>query len=888
MTYSVRNKPNVNRPTFKIDLFAFAGFRSQMSFSQPLSTQALGQTHHPGPEARFASQENTSRHLPFITPHAGSPRRLCHLFRPRTTIALSTPYSIQLQPHQPLPKTATMSDPLSRISSMLESARDLTIEAAMLASSRLLDTPSAKRPQEILKLLSSRSDRDVLSGMKCVIALVSRGEDGQPYFADVVKNVTLPLNRVRALVLIYLLKYAETEPDTALLLINSIQKLLSDKSSANRAALIKTLAGIRIPEIASLLLLCIKRTVSDQLPRVRAAAALAIGRAYDTEGINKQQLVLFLALLMSDPSVTVVNLAVKVHAKLLPQISAVSSKKAWAPVHANFRRFCRLLPQLDEWAQVCIIDLFTQYARKFLPRPELTFEDGSTMPLPEFAEFALLTASYMASFDEDLQLFVDSLLKLRFSISEAVIFSVTRALVLVATPEHLTDFGLPRILTKLATTPSPGSSFRSYALHVVAYIAQTAPSIFEKYYKKFYVFPSDTDEVASLKLHALPLLATQSTAKEIIRELQYIALNFTFRPHVAHEAVRALGRCSRVSTEWTDHILRWCSLQISNLGASPIVSDLLTVIRHLLQLKQNQAGSDKASLEGVVRTIYKLGKLLDDTTIRLDTDAKATIIWLVGEFTETADNLIGPDVLRRALKTFTKESQNVRYQLLILAAKSYLYELQKSDGEDLSESTVGKMYAYTSHLARYDSLLDTRDRVRMLDQLLLTPKNNKLAALLLQVPKPAPLIGANFEENTPEILKEYLEIEGWADPSSLPPKSIRKEKTMESVPTSFENGALSEKKFPSSISSHLVSSSLIRNLVPAKAQPYKLQSLDEFFGDEESETESEQEDTEEESEEESESATDEEEESESEEASDNDSDEVEEPPKNAAPGETSD
>ncbi|PVH18448.1 uncharacterized protein CXQ87_001375 [Candidozyma duobushaemuli] len=738
-----------------------------------------------------------------------------------------------------------MSDPFSKISWMLESARDLTIEAAMSASSRLSETPTAKRPQEIVKLLNSRTDRDVLNGMKCVMALVGRGEDGQPFFADVVKNVTSPSARVRALVLIYLSKYGESEPDTALLSINSIQKSLSDKSAVARAASIRALAGIRISEIGSLILLCIKRTVSDQSPHVRAASALAIGRAFHIDGINRSQLASFLAGLVGDSSVAVVCSALKVHVKLLPSLSATSPKKAWAPIHANFRRICRLLPQMDEWAQISAIDLFTEYARKFLPRPELTFEDGSTMPLPEFADFASLP-SYTVSLDSDLQLFVDSLRKLVYSYSEAVILSVARALILIATPEHLVEFDLPRILTKLATTPVSGSSARSYALHVVAHIAQTAPAVFEKYYRKFYVFPTDDNTVASLKLHALPLLATQTTAKEIIKELQYSALNSAFRPHVAHEAVRALGRCSRASKEWTNHILRWCSLQISNVGATPIVSDLLTVIRHLLQLKQSQAGSDRSEIESVVRTIYKLGKLLNDNTVSFDPDAKATIIWLVGEFTEAADNLIGPDLLRRALKTFSNEPENVRYQLLILAAKSYSYEIQKNDSETLADTPIGKMYAHVSQLAHYDASFDTRDRVRMLDQLLFKPKNSKLATLLLQVPKPAPLVAVSFDEDTPAILRDYLSVEGWADPETLPPKSIRKETAVEVVPTSFENGAFQEKKNVPTSSSHQISSASIKNLAPVQAKPYKLQSLDEFFGNEETESESEEESEEEE------------------------------------------
>ena len=119
-----------------------------------------------------------------------------------------------------------MSDSFSRITSMIDSAKEFTIETAVSASARLTDTPSGSRPQEISKLLNSRTDREILNGMKCVISLITREEDALPYFADVVKNITNSDPKIRQLVIIYLTKYAEVEPDTALLSINSIQKSL--------------------------------------------------------------------------------------------------------------------------------------------------------------------------------------------------------------------------------------------------------------------------------------------------------------------------------------------------------------------------------------------------------------------------------------------------------------------------------------------------------------------------------------------------------------------------------------------------------------------------------------------------------------------------------------
>lgn len=88
--------------------------------------------------------------------------------------------------------------------------------------------------------------------------LITREEDALPYFADVVKNITNSDPKIKQLVIIYLTKYAEVEPDTALLSINSIQKSLNDKDPINRANAIRSLSGIRIGSIIPILVLSMK------------------------------------------------------------------------------------------------------------------------------------------------------------------------------------------------------------------------------------------------------------------------------------------------------------------------------------------------------------------------------------------------------------------------------------------------------------------------------------------------------------------------------------------------------------------------------------------------------------------------------------------------------
>src|SRR6266478_7382136 len=110
--------------------------------------------------------------------------------------------------------------------------------------------------------------------------MISKGRNVSEYFAQVVKNVASPSLEVRKLVYIYLLRYAEQEPDLALLSINTFQRDLSDSNPFIRAMALRVLSGIRVPMIGNIVVLAIKKCAADISPYVRKSAALAIPRCY--------------------------------------------------------------------------------------------------------------------------------------------------------------------------------------------------------------------------------------------------------------------------------------------------------------------------------------------------------------------------------------------------------------------------------------------------------------------------------------------------------------------------------------------------------------------------------------------------------------------------------
>lgn len=79
---------------------------------------------------------------------------------------------------------------------------------------------------------------------------------------------------------IYLLKYAEQEPDLALLSINTFQRDLNDSSPFIRAMALRVLSGIKVPMIGNIVVLAIKKCAADVSPYVRKTAAFAIPKCY--------------------------------------------------------------------------------------------------------------------------------------------------------------------------------------------------------------------------------------------------------------------------------------------------------------------------------------------------------------------------------------------------------------------------------------------------------------------------------------------------------------------------------------------------------------------------------------------------------------------------------
>lgn len=736
-----------------------------------------------------------------------------------------------------------MADSLARLSSMIESARDLTIEAAVSARSRLVDTPTALRPKEISRLLNSRIERENINGMKYVISLISRGEDGLEYFADVVKNITSPNLKVKILVLIYVSKYAESDPNTALLSINSIQKLLGDKQPYIRSSAIKTMAGIRIPSILPILQICIKKSVTDRSPLVRASTAIAIGKVFDMHS-PKKELITVLWKLLSDSDPQVVSASLKVYYKLKDQLS---QKKQWEPIHGNFRRLCNIVEYLDEWSQTVLIEILTEYSRFFLPKPKLAPSEGSQEIIDLPNNYKDIPYSlYEVRLDKDLELFLNALRPLVYSSSETVILAIAKALIFLSPPLMYTEFKINQALINLINYSS-NNQILYFSLHIIKLMAALDSVSFSKFYKKFYLFPNDDKSIIRLKLDILSLIWSDQNAPEIWEELKYYALssnNFD----MSSEAVVTIGKFTTLSHAWTETVMKWCLINIRNAGGIT-QKEIFNIIKFIIQKKSKQ--STKEEEESIRKTIHTLYLFLTDPEMDFESDAKAGIIWIIGEYTHIVDNLVARAVLRKLIRNFAFEKEKTRYALLVLSVKSLTYEITKYNNEHehddellmnhLKENDVYKFYKHILHLANYDPSYDIRDRARLFHVLLNTgSKQFELASLFIQAPKLLPDLDPTFKKfdrsvgSMNIILLTFLTVPEWSDESLIPPDTVRKPVPVLSNSIGGNMASLSSASV-SKIPQFKSEANIRSQDNTGTRSSYKLQSLDEFFGTSEQE-----------------------------------------------------
>ncbi|KAB8342806.1 hypothetical protein FH972_022404 [Carpinus fangiana] len=519
------------------------------------------------------------------------------------------------------------------------------------------------------------------------------------------------------------------------------------------------MSGIRVPVISQIVALGIKRGCADMSPLVRRAAALAIPKCRKLDPGTEPQLLDYLSQLLGDRQYYVAGAAVLTFMDMCPDRIDL--------IHKHYRGLVRKLVDMDEWGQLATLRLMTTYARLCFPQktkgPRKTATEGrSSKDFYGEDEHEEASNDFDQALDPDLSLLLRSAQPLLQSRNSAVVTAVAR-LYLYLTPSNSPY--LPSAVSPLVSLLRNSLATQQIVLHSIVQVALALPAPFARHVGRFLVRTTDTPNVRALKLEILTIIfphCSPHARSLVLAELSHFA---TASPAsssgddcLARDAVRAIGRCAQINaSDPSDPTSGRClrlllSLVSSGEGAAnaDLVAEALTVVRHLIQAEPSEH----------VGTVTRLAKNLD---IMTSPRGRASTIWLIGEFAGieyACGGNIAADVLRILAKGFADEAVEAKLQIVLLAAKVQIHNLNTSNADKLPEKheneevrdenhiqstlssdtsdRVSRLYNYILLLARYDVSYDLRDRARMYRALLSSPTSTQLAALLLLAPKPVP------------------------------------------------------------------------------------------------------------------------------------------------------
>ncbi|KAF8510763.1 adaptin N terminal region-domain-containing protein [Gautieria morchelliformis] len=571
--------------------------------------------------------------------------------------------------------------------SFSEHTRDLAIGKPSGAS--FFDTAEDK-VKNIRRQLDSSQDREKLEGMKRLIAMISKGRNVSEFFAQVVKNVASSNLEIRKLVYIYLLRYAEHEPDLALLSINTFQKDLADPNPLIRAMALRVLSGIKVPMVGSIVALGIKKCAADPSPYVRKAAALAIPKLYSLDPSHLISLEPVLLSLLRDRSPVSVGCVAVAFSAVCPHRLDL--------LHSHYRRLCRILVDADEWGQVSLMDLLLRYARHMLTKPPDFEEDRSDI-------------------DPDIQLLLSNSAPLFQSRNPAVVLSACRTHYSLAGKHHL-PLIVPPLLRLTHAAPSP--QVERVVLAYLVFIARESPSHFVHQPTRFFIRSCDVPQTKRAKMKILLSIIGPENVQTLIREFTHYATDTD--DQLVADSIHAIGRCARAVPDSNKQCLT-ALMSFIQSDHDVVVSNAVMVLKSLVQsqlstrppsLLDPTSGS-KAPLHIISRLAYKFDEVRHPS-------ARACILWLVGQYagrTEASVNSAtsiegvtdwAPDTLRKVAKNFSQEASVAKLQAVTLAAKLLVL--------NPTHHVLRLLSRYVFSLARYDLDYDVRDRARTISCLL--------------------------------------------------------------------------------------------------------------------------------------------------------------------------
>ncbi|KAK6130021.1 hypothetical protein DH2020_036243 [Rehmannia glutinosa] len=457
--------------------------------------------------------------------------------------------------------------------------------------SKYFSTTKKGEIPELKEELNSQYKDKRKDAVKKVIAAMTVGKDVSSLFTDVVNCMQTENLELKKLVYLYLINYAKSQPDLAILAVNTFVKDSQDPNPLIRALAVRTMGCIRVDKITEYLCDPLQRCLKDDDPYVRKTAAICVAKLYDinAELVEDRGFLDALKDLISDNNPMVVANAVAA----LAEIQENSSRPIFEITSHTLSKLLTALNECTEWGQVFILDALSKYKAADAREAENIVE--RVTPRLQHANCAVVLSAVKMI-----------LLQMELITSTDVVRNLCKKMA-------------PPLVTLLSAEPE----IQYVALRNINLIVQKRPTILAHEIKVLLEFKEYATEV----------------------DVDFV-----------RKAVRAIGRCA-IKLERAAERCISVLLELIKIKVNYVVQEAIIVIKDIFRRYPN-------TYESIIATLCENLDTLDEP------EAKASMIWIIGEYAERIDN--ADELLESFLETFPEEPPQVQLQLLTATVKLFL------------------------------------------------------------------------------------------------------------------------------------------------------------------------------------------------------------------------
>ena len=358
-------------------------------------------------------------------------------------------------------------------------------------------------------------DRDKKKdAVKKVIAAMTVGKDVSMLFTDVVNCMQTDNVELKKLVYLYLINYAKTEPDLAILAVNTFVKDSQDPNPLIRALAVRTMGCIRVNKITEYLCDPLQRTLGDDDPYVRKTAAICVSKLFDVNPdlVEDRGFIDQLQELLADNNPMVVANAVAALAEIRDR--AQGPNNIFRLDTNTVYKLLAALNECTEWGQVFILDSLASYSAHDDRDAESIVE--RVPPRLQHANCAVVLSAVKVIIS---QLEVCSRCPVHLIIAcQDPLTSLTRTSNF--TVQAIRNPGTSRVLVKklappLVTMLSAEAEIQYVALRNINLIVQRYPEILQNEIKVFFCKYNDPVFVKQEKLETMVKLSSEHNIEQV-------------------------------------------------------------------------------------------------------------------------------------------------------------------------------------------------------------------------------------------------------------------------------------------------------------------------------------------------------------------------------------